>query len=294
MTLHVNQVLIALLEIGARSGYKVVSMTRRCKFTILSEQPLLDRKDSSTPTGDDKPLKTLSKICYGIGGISAMITVGVTSAYLSLFLLELALIRPTYASIVLLGGRAWEAISNPSVGVIINKLDSRFGKIKPWLVCALPFLMLTYFFLWFVPDVSEDIKFVYYLFMYCAYQTSMTSYLLPHISLTTYLSNDQHERDSATVYRLAGALSGTVLGNVIMSQFLAAVERGDIFVDPLAIKNQTITPTVAPEDRRPLELTFLAAAGTVVIFILIFALVVILGTKEKIGNMFNHVQSFSC
>ncbi|XP_077991781.1 sodium-dependent lysophosphatidylcholine symporter 1-B-like [Glandiceps talaboti] len=250
---------------------------------IEEEQPLLEKENGTTATVDNKPLSTLSRLCYGIGGIPTMMPTVAMNAYLSLFLLEVAMIHPTYASVVIFTGRAWEAVGNPVIGVIINKLDSRFGKMKPWIVCTLPVLMLSYFLTWVVPDVNEDIKFVYYLFIQCTYLTCLATFNLPYMSLIMYLSNDQQERDSATVYRMVCSLCGTVIGSVIMSLFLATVEQGDSFVDPCVNITQTVTPTLAPEYLDPMKIAFMAAAGTFISVILVCGLVLIFGTKEKKG-----------
>ncbi|XP_077991591.1 sodium-dependent lysophosphatidylcholine symporter 1-like [Glandiceps talaboti] len=193
------------------------------------------------------------------------------------------IIQPAHASVVMFGGRAWEAIANPTIGIIINKLDSRFGKMKPWIVFSLPFVMVSFFSLWVVPDIIDDLKFAYYVIMYMVFLTVLTCYNLPYISLTMYLSNNQQDRDSATAYRMVFSMCGTVLANVILSQFLAAVENSDSFDDPFVNTtiNETVASTLPPQERNAMERTFMAAALTIIGVALVCSLVLILGTKEK-------------
>ncbi|XP_077991592.1 sodium-dependent lysophosphatidylcholine symporter 1-like [Glandiceps talaboti] len=245
------------------------------------KQAILEKERPSTTTDDNKPLDTLSKLSYGVGGMTFLVLAGVLCSYLPLFLLEVAMIKPAHASVVLFGGRAWEAIANPICGIFVNKLDSRFGKMKPWIVCSLPFVLLSYFLIWVVPGVSNDLKFVYYIFIYCAHLTFITCYNLPYVSLTMFLSNNQQDRDSATAYRIGFSVIGIVLGNVIMSQFLAAnSDSADGSFVNINV-NQTLNSTLPPLERNQMEVTFIAAAGTIVGVGLVCGLIVILGTKEK-------------
>ncbi|XP_070555948.1 sodium-dependent lysophosphatidylcholine symporter 1-like [Ptychodera flava] len=243
--------------------------------------PLL-RQSSSQPVFEERSeLKTRSKICYGIGGIPFTLTVNVIGIYISLFLLEIAMIRPAFASAIVFFGKAWEAVVNPVIGMTIDRVETRFGKLKPWLVFATPCIILTYFFLWFVPDFSEEGKLVYYLILYCAFQSFLSSYHLPYVALTMLLSPEQKDRDSATAYRMLCEVFGTVIGGVLMAQLLALQTGDDSFTDPCAYENATGRPTIAPGERHPAAVAFMTSAGIVGGVIAICCIVVQIGTTEK-------------
>ncbi|XP_077991732.1 sodium-dependent lysophosphatidylcholine symporter 1-like isoform X2 [Glandiceps talaboti] len=244
-------------------------------------QPLLERIDDDGVFEEDERLTKISKFCYGVGGIPFTMTTNVISVYISLFLLEVAEIRPAYASVVVFTGKAWESVSNPTVGVIVDRVDTRFGKMKPWLVWSTPCAVVLYFFLWFVPDFNEEMKLLYYTVCYCAFQTFLTCFHLPYVSLTMYMSNEQHERDSATAYRMVGEMLGTVIGGTLVSQFLALGLGSDSFIDPCVNLNSTTTPTLSPDERNPVEISFMASTGTLGALFVICCITVVIGTKEK-------------
>nr|XP_006820221.1 PREDICTED: major facilitator superfamily domain-containing protein 2A-like [Saccoglossus kowalevskii] len=212
-------------------------------------------------------------------------------------------LRPGYASVVVLFKSLWDAITDPGVGILVDRFDSRFGKIKPWLVISTPFAMVSYFLLWCVPDIGDVGKLVYYLFFMCSVQTCLTCFHLPYAAMTMYLSNDQADRDSATAYRMTCEMLGIMLGVIIQAQFMTIGMNQKNSVNPCAALNDvipdnmtsimdygnsTFTPTrfestlsPATEDKDPMKLAFIFAALTVDVVFLICCIVVTLGTKEK-------------
>ncbi|XP_077867934.1 sodium-dependent lysophosphatidylcholine symporter 1-like [Saccoglossus kowalevskii] len=256
-----------------------------------------------TTTSHKETLTRRSKCCYAIGGIPFQMTANIIAFYISIFLLEVAGLRPGYASVVVLFKSLWDAITDPGVGILVDRFDSRFGKIKPWLVISTPFAMVSYFLLWCVPDIGDVGKLVYYLFFMCSVQTCLTCFHLPYAAMTMYLSNDQADRDSATAYRMTCEMLGIMLGVIIQAQFMTIGMNQKNSVNPCAALNDvipdnmtsimdygnsTFTPTrfestlsPATEDKDPMKLAFIFAALTVDVVFLICCIVVTLGTKEK-------------
>ncbi|XP_077867935.1 sodium-dependent lysophosphatidylcholine symporter 1-like [Saccoglossus kowalevskii] len=246
------------------------------------KKPLLQITPDKLPEIDqDQLLKICPKCAYGIGGIPYPLTANVVAFYISVFLLEVAQIRPAYASIVLFSGKAWDAITDPTIGILLDKSNTRFGKIKPWLVLSTPFAMVTYVMLWYVPDIDANIKMVYYLLCYCAFQTFLTCYHIPYVSMTMYLSNEQKDRDSATAYRMTCEVFGTVLGVVLQAQFLTLGSTDSNALDPcIGHENRTTLPTLSPEQQDPTEMAYLVAAAVLAGIFLLCCAVVTVFTKE--------------
>uniref|UniRef100_A0A665VJC6 Major facilitator superfamily domain-containing protein 2B-like n=1 Tax=Echeneis naucrates TaxID=173247 RepID=A0A665VJC6_ECHNA len=146
-------------------------------------------------------LSLCSKLCFAIGGAPKEVAASATAFFLQIYLLDVAQITAFQASMVLFIGKAWGAVTDPVVGFFITKTRwTKIGRLMPWMVGCTPFLVVSYFFLWFVPPLLEG-RFVWYLGFYCLYQTLITCFHVPYSALTMFLSTDQKERDSATAYR---------------------------------------------------------------------------------------------
>uniref|UniRef100_I3IXE3 MFSD2 lysolipid transporter B, sphingolipid n=1 Tax=Oreochromis niloticus TaxID=8128 RepID=I3IXE3_ORENI len=167
-------------------------------------------------------LSLCSKLCFAIGGAPKEVAASATGFFLQIYLLDVAQINAFQASMVLFIGKVWGAVTDPLVGFFITKSKwTRIGRLMPWMVGCTPFLVISYFYLWYVPPFSGG-RFIWYLGFYCLYQTLITCFHVPYSALTMFLSTDQKERDSATAYRMTMEVLGTLVGAAIQGQIVAS------------------------------------------------------------------------
>ncbi|XP_029487725.1 sphingosine-1-phosphate transporter MFSD2B-like [Oncorhynchus nerka] len=170
----------------------------------------------------DQRLSFCSKLCFAIGGAPNQVAGSATAFFLQIYLLDVAQINPFQASMVLFIGKAWGAMTDPVVGFFITRSKwTRIGRLMPWMVGCTPFVVVSYFYLWFVPPFTNG-RFIWYLGFYCLYQTLITCFHVPYSALTMFLSADQKERDSATAYRMTLEVLGTLVGAAIQGQIVAS------------------------------------------------------------------------
>ncbi|GLD57942.1 sodium-dependent lysophosphatidylcholine symporter 1, partial [Lates japonicus] len=119
-------------------------------------------------------LSICNKLSYAIGGAPYQITGCALGFFLQIYLLDVAQLDPFYASIILFVGRAWDAVTDPTVGFLVSRSPwTRFGRMLPWILLSTPLAVLSYFLIWYVPPF-EDGKVIWYLFFYCLFQTLQT------------------------------------------------------------------------------------------------------------------------
>uniref|UniRef100_A0A8C2H5J8 Sodium-dependent lysophosphatidylcholine symporter 1-B n=1 Tax=Cyprinus carpio TaxID=7962 RepID=A0A8C2H5J8_CYPCA len=189
-----------------------------CNFNGLFYEDACDRH--LTYRKSRGQLSVCSKLCYAIGGAPYQITGCAIGFFLQIYLLDVALLDPFYASIILFVGRAWDAITDPTVGFLISRSPwTRFGRMMPWIVLSTPFAVLCYFLIWYVPSVDQG-KVVWYLIFYCSFQTLQTCFHVPYSALTMFISTEQKERDSATAYRMTVEVLGTLIGTAVQGQIV--------------------------------------------------------------------------
>uniref|UniRef100_A0A8C2HIS4 Major facilitator superfamily domain-containing protein 2B-like n=1 Tax=Cyprinus carpio TaxID=7962 RepID=A0A8C2HIS4_CYPCA len=170
----------------------------------------------------DQKLSVCSKLCFAIGGAPNQVAGSATAFFLQIYLLDIAQINPFQASMVLFVGKAWGAVTDPIVGFFITKSKwTKIGRLMPWMVGCTPFMVVSYFYLWFVPPFTNG-RFIWYMGFYCLYQTLITCFHVPYSALTMFLSTDQRERDSATAYRMTVEVLGTLVGAAIQGQIVAS------------------------------------------------------------------------
>uniref|UniRef100_A0A672Z1W3 Major facilitator superfamily domain containing 2A n=1 Tax=Sphaeramia orbicularis TaxID=375764 RepID=A0A672Z1W3_9TELE len=228
---------------------------------------LLDSKDTAPKVDNTEyrrnRLSVCSKICYAIGGAPYQITGCALGFFLQIYLLDVAQLDPFYASIILFVGRAWDAVTDPTVGFLVSRTPwTRFGRMLPWIALSTPLAVLAYFLVWYVPPF-EDGKVIWYLFFYCLFQTLQTCFHVPYSALTMFISSEQKERDSATAYRMTVEVLGTVVGTAIQGQ-IVGMANAPCLPGPLTF-----------------WLAYMIASGVICLIYIICAIVVFCGVREQ-------------
>lgn len=231
-------------------------------------------------------LSVCSKLCYAIGGAPYQITGCAIGFFLQIYLLDVALLDPFYASIILFVGRAWDAVTDPTVGFLVSRTPwTRFGRMMPWIVLSTPFAVLCYFLIWYVPSVDQG-KVVWYLIFYCCFQTLQTCFHVPYSALTMFISTEQKERDSATAYRMTVEVLGTLIGTAIQGQIVGMANAPCISTEidlnstglEVAPEVNITDPHVSLQDLRN---AYMIASGVICAIYVVCAVVLFLGVKEQ-------------
>lgn len=187
-------------------------------------------KNSNTKTkpninSEILPLKT--KIFYALGNWGNTTTTTIFGFFFAFFLTDVAHLKPLYVAPILLIGGIWDAFNDPLIGVLIDRVRSRWGRRRPFfLFGALPY-GLFFMMLWFVPPWTSQIALAaYYAIAYLLYDTAFTFVSVPYSALTPELTEDYDERTSLNGYAQAISIAGGLIAAVAVP-FLK-----DMFVDP--------------------------------------------------------------
>ncbi|XP_034016380.1 sodium-dependent lysophosphatidylcholine symporter 1-B [Thalassophryne amazonica] len=233
-------------------------------------------------------LSICSKLCYAIGGAPYQMTGCALGFFLQIYLLDVAQLDPFYASIILFVGRAWDAITDPTVGFLVSRSPwTRIGRMLPWILFSTPLAVLSYFLIWYVPPF-ENGKVVWYLFFYCLFQTLQTCFHVPYSALTMFISSEQKERDSATAYRMTVEVLGTVLGTAIQGQIVGMAKSPCLPVPGYIMEDvSNSSKSVWINNSRPaisLDHTrsaYMIASGVICLIYILCAIVLFFGVREQ-------------
>jgi GPH family glycoside/pentoside/hexuronide:cation symporter len=159
---------------------------------------------------------------WGISSIGMM-----RSIFLAIYLTDVVGLEPRLASFGALAGIVWDAVNDPIIGIISDRLSSRWGRRRPFLLWfAIPF-GLSFVILWSAPDWDNQVALLIYVTLsFMISDTLSTLVSVPFLALTPELTPDYDERTSLTSYRsffqLVGALSVVVAAPSIVDRVLAA------------------------------------------------------------------------
>ncbi|MCS3405884.1 MFS transporter [Serratia sp. AKBS12] len=146
------------------------------------------------------------KIGYGFGDMASNLSFGFVSLFLLYFYTNIYGISATQASLIFVIARVIDALFNIAVGFFIDKTQTRYGKLRPYLLFgAVPLGLLTLF-CFYTPDI--DHKFYFALCSYTLYCLAYTAVNTPYSAMTNMLTQHEGSRASLSVYRFVFAILG--------------------------------------------------------------------------------------
>ncbi len=167
------------------------------------------------------------KLLYGSGdwGISS---IGMMrSIFYAIYLTDVVGLEPRFASFGALVGIIWDAVNDPIIGVLSDRLHTRWGRRRPFLLWfAIPFGM-SFILLWSAPDWDSQAALLTYVTLsFMLADTLQTLVSVPFLSLTPELTPDYDERTTLTSFRsffqLIGALSVVIAAPAIVDLVIEA------------------------------------------------------------------------
>lgn len=172
------------------------------------------------------------KIGYGFGDMASSMFWKVFSYYLPFFYSNVFGLNLADAALLVLLTRIWDAVSDPMMGVISDRTNSRWGKYRPYLLWfAAPFSVCGIL-LFTTPDFSYAGKLVWAYVTYILMMTVYTGINVPYGALLGVISDDPKEKTVYSSFRMFFAYGGSFIAlfsweplcNFFMSSWGASLE----------------------------------------------------------------------
>lgn len=140
-----------------------------------------------------------------------------TLFFLQFFFLKFAtdvlLLAPAAVGVIFATGRLWDAISDPIVGTWSDRTQTRFGRRRPWMLAAIPLIVVGLLATWIPPSgLSTGALSVWVAVSLFGFYTAFTMYAVPHQSLGSELSTDHHDRS-----RIFGVYNGSFMVGMMLA-----------------------------------------------------------------------------
>ncbi|MCR4562335.1 MAG: MFS transporter [Bacilli bacterium] len=177
-----------------------------------------------------------SKLSYGFADMYGGGCFLVVSILFMVFLTNVAGLPGWLAGIIPLVGKIWDAVTDPIMGNIVDRTQSRFGKKRFWILVGLGFAVVTFITLWIVVPASSSVagSFIFYLAMYLLLSTAFTIVMVPYNALLPDMVEDYSKRSSFTAIRMVfsalAAIMAGVLPNIMLGWFKGFGNYGYLMV----------------------------------------------------------------
>ena len=146
------------------------------------------------------------KIGYSLGDAAANLVFQMMMIYQLKFYTDVFGLEGAIAGTVMLVARIVDAFVDPTVGILSDRTNSRWGKYRPWVLwTALPF-MVFYVLAFYNPGIEDKgLVAVYATISYTLLMTLYSFNNTPYASLGGVMSSDIKERTSITSIRFVAA-----------------------------------------------------------------------------------------
>ncbi|MFP4343249.1 MAG: MFS transporter [Anaerolineales bacterium] len=183
-------------------------------------------ENQAQPSDERVPL--LTKVVYGTGDWGMASFNVLRQIFYAIFLTDVVGLEPRLASCAALLGVIWDAINDPLVGVLSDKVRTRWGRRRPFLLFfSIPY-GLAFILLWWAPPWESQLALMAFVSVaYMLSDTLQTLVIVPFHALTPEMTADYDERTSLSGYRMFFNLLASVVGAVAAPMIIdAAMVRG--------------------------------------------------------------------
>lgn len=147
-------------------------------------------------------------VAYGLPGLPAAALGVPLYVFLPTFYADELGLPLAAVGTALLLARLWDVVTDPVVGALSDRTRGRFGRRRPWLVAALPLLVLS---AWMLFRPADGAGIGYLTLWSFALYLGWTMLALPHGAWGAELSGDYHERARIAAAREVAVVLGTLI-----------------------------------------------------------------------------------
>ena len=159
-----------------------------------------------------KPLRKKTLFFYGLAEMPIQMAQVPVAAFIPNYYGADLGVSLSAIAVVMLLARAFDGVSDPLIGWLSDRTNTRWGRRRVWMAASAPILMLAVYKLFF-PD--PDVTAIYLLGWLMALWLGWTMLFIPYYAWAAELSPDYNERTRITGWRTALGLAANVLSKVI-------------------------------------------------------------------------------
>ncbi|HEY5042094.1 MAG TPA: glycoside-pentoside-hexuronide (GPH):cation symporter [Verrucomicrobiae bacterium] len=180
----------------------------------------------TTPAAAKEGLKTKEYVGYALGDTASNLFFQTFGIFLTYFYTDVWGLAPAVISTMFLVIRFFDAATDPLIGLMADRTQTRWGKFRPYLLWfAIPYGLGGYL-LFASPHLGDSGKLVYAYLTY-GFMMLMYSFInVPYSSMLGVISPSPRIRTKASSYRFVGAFGGGLLVSLFVRPLVAWLGGG--------------------------------------------------------------------
>ncbi|WP_084109177.1 cytidylate kinase family protein [Knoellia aerolata] len=158
---------------------------------------------------------------YALGDVANNLSFMMTSMFLMVYMTDIAGISAGVAGTIYGVTKIWAGVADLVAGQTVDRFDTRWGRLRPWLLFGSTPLAIVFVLLFSAPAGLSPTLTVAWIFLFDAlFQLAYSFVNIPYGSLSSAMTQDSVDRSKLSGARsVASSLTGVVLSAVIAPQF---------------------------------------------------------------------------
>ncbi len=190
---------------------------------------------------NSKSCSTGEMIKYSLGSCTESLVINSFLGFSMLYYTKALGLRPELAGIATFVATLWDAITDPIMGHISDNTKSRFGKRHPYMLVGGVMMILSFFFIWYVPSFFKtelvigsitisamEMLFGYLVAMNLLLRTAYTVFIVPYTALGFEMCDDYAGRSKLQGIRNGLNMAANMLGPAMAWSVFFPNNAGDI------------------------------------------------------------------
>jgi glucuronide carrier protein len=179
---------------------------------------------TSTPGSAEDASETMSRkrvVSYALGDVANNVSFQMTSLFLMAYMTDIAGLSAAVAGTIYGVTKVWAGVTDLVAGNTVGRRDTKWGRLRPWIVGVSPFLSISLVALFSTPaGLSPAATVAWILLFDAAFQLCYSFVNIPYGSLSSAMTEDSTDRSRLSGARsIASAVTGVVLAFVVAPQF---------------------------------------------------------------------------
>lgn len=155
------------------------------------------------------------KLSYGLGALGKDTACAIVYLFLMYYFTDILGLMPAFVGTLFLVARAWDAINDPMMGMIVDNTRTKYGKFRPWILIGTILNAIVVVFLFYKPaGLTGTALYTYISIMYILWGMTYTVMDIPFWAMIPSFSSDKKEIEKiAVVPRIFAALAWLLAGS---------------------------------------------------------------------------------
>ena len=188
-----------------------------CYAPVMSESDTTELNSTEPSQLDTLPETDRLKMGTIVAFASPRIAFGIMGTLFGVYLMKFAtdvlLIAPAIMGTILAASRLWDGVTDPIIGYLSDRTNSRLGRRRSWMFWAAIPMSLGLIGIWSPPSMlSSTMLVVWMATTLLLYETASTAFFVPHGALGVELSPNYHERTRLYGYSHMIGIFGVAAG----------------------------------------------------------------------------------